>query len=205
MIGYLRGRRQALKPELLVLDVNGVGYAVRIPLSTYFELDRLDDDAECGLFIHTHVRADAIELFGFWSETERSVFEHCLGVTGIGPRLAQAVLSGGSTSDLLHAIAGGNVAALTRIPGIGRKTAERMVLELKEKSKTLLADSGDETPVAPAEDSLDDEQEQAVGALLNLGYRSSEAQRAVTRVLAENPDIDFQELLRLSLRQLSRL
>ncbi|MCE2559125.1 MAG: hypothetical protein J4F98_11070 [Acidobacteria bacterium] len=108
MIGYLRGRRQALGPELLVLDVGGVGYSVRIPLSTWFELDRLEADAEFGLHIHTHVRADAIELFGFWSEAERTLFEHCLSVTGIGPRLAQVVLSGGSTADLLTAVADPN-------------------------------------------------------------------------------------------------
>ena len=205
MIGYLRGRRLALEPERLVLDTNGVGYAVRIPLSTYFELERLDPADDIGLFIHTHVRADAIELFGFWTESERSVFEHCLAVSGVGPRLAQVVLSGGSTTDLLNAIGGGNVAALTRIPGIGRKTAERMVLELREKAKTLLAEAGAEPPPAEPEAGPEGEQEQAVSALVNLGYRASEAQRAVSRVLAEQPDMDFQELLRRSLRQLSRL
>ncbi len=203
MIGYLRGRRQALGPELLVLDVGGVGYSVRIPLSTWFEVDRLEADAEVGLFIHTHVRADAIELFGFWSEAERTLFEHCLGVSGVGPRLAQVVLSGGSTADLLTAIASGNVASLTRIPGIGRKTAERMVLELKEKAKLLLAESGAEPP--PVEPKLESEHDQVAGALINLGYRPSEAQRAVSRVLSEHPEVEFQELLRLSLRQLSRL
>lgn len=205
MIGYLRGRRQALEPEVLVLDVGGVGYSVRIPLSTYFELDRLEADAELGLFIHTHVRADAIELFGFWSEAERTLFEHCLGVSGVGPRLAQLVLSGGSTAELLTAIGSGNIAALTRIPGIGRKTAERMVLELKDKAKTLLAESGAAAASVQLAPELEDEQEQVVGALLNLGYRLQEARRAVSRVFGEHPGIDFQELLRLSLRQLSRL
>ncbi|MCY3929045.1 MAG: Holliday junction branch migration protein RuvA [Acidobacteria bacterium] len=205
MIGYLRGRRQSLGPELLVLDVGGVGYSVRIPLSTWFELDKLEADAEFGLHIHTHVRADAIELFGFWTEAERTLFEHCLGVSGVGPRLAQVVLSGGSTADLLTAIAGGNVAALTRIPGIGRKTAERMVLELKEKAKLLLAESGAEPPPAETEPELEDDQEQVISALLNLGYRPNEARRAVSRVLTEHRDVEFQELLRQSLRQLSRL
>ncbi len=205
MIGYLRGRRQSLGPELLVLDVGGVGYSVRIPLSTYFELDKLEAGAEFGLHIHTHVRADAIELFGFWTEAERTLFEHCLGVSGVGPRLAQVVLSGGSTADLLTAVAGGNVAALTRIPGIGRKTAERMVLELKEKAKMLLAESGVEPAPAEEEPELEDDQEQVISALLNLGYRPNEARRAVSRVLGENSAVEFQELLRLSLRQLSRL
>ena len=205
MIGYLRGRRLALEPESLVLDTNGVGYAVRIPTSTWFELEKLDPDAEIGLFIHTHVRADAIELFGFRSEAERTLFEHLLGVGGVGPRLAQVVLSGGSTSDLLNAIGGGNVAALTRIPGIGRKTAERMVLELREKAKTLLAEAGDEPAAARPAPEAESEHDQVVGALLNLGYRTSEAQRTVSRVLAEDPDVDFQDLLRLSLRRLSRL
>lgn len=205
MIGYLRGRRQSLGPELLVLDVGGVGYSVRIPLSTWFELDKLEEGAEFGLHIHTQVRADAIELFGFWTEAERTLFEHCLGVSGVGPRLAQVVLSGGSTADLLTAIAGGNVAALTRIPGIGRKTAERMVLELKEKAKMLLAESGVEPPPDEEESELADDQEQVISALLNLGYRPNEARRAVSRVLGEDPGVEFQELLRLSLRQLSRL
>ena len=144
MIGYLRGRRLALDPEGLVLDVNGVGYAVRIPTSTYFELKELDPATDVGLFIHTHVRADAIELFGFWAGNDRALFELLIGVSGVGPRLAQVVLSGGSTRDLLNAIAGGNLAALTRIPGIGRKTAERMVLELRDKAKTMLAEAGAE-------------------------------------------------------------
>ena len=205
MIGYLRGRRQALGPELLVLDVGGVGYSVRIPFSTYCELDRLDAETELGLFIHTHVRADAIELFGFWSEAERTLFEHCLGVSGVGPRLAQVILSGGSTDELLTAIAGGNIAVLIRIPGIGRKTAERMVLELKDKAKTLLEESGGARPPKQPAPKPEDEQEQVVGALLNLGYRLQEARRAVSRVLVEHPGTDFQELLRLSLRQLSRL
>ena len=205
MIGYLRGRRLSLGPELLVLDVGGVGYSVRIPLSTWFELDKLESGAECALHIHTHVRADAIELFGFWTEAERTLFEHCLGVSGVGPRLAQVVLSGGSTADLLTAIGGGNVAALTRIPGIGRKTAERMVLELKEKAKMLLAESGVEPATPEAEPELEDDQEQVISALLNLGYRPNEARRAVSRVLTEHADVEFQDLLRLSLRQLSRL
>lgn len=205
MIGYLRGRRLALEPERLVLDTNGVGYSVRIPMSTYFELDKLDAAAEIGLFIHTHVRADAIELFGFSTEAERTLFEHCLGVSGVGPRLAQVVLSGGSTAELLNAIGGGNVAALTRIPGIGRKTAERMVLELREKAKTLLAESGAEPPATAPATGRADEQEQAVSALVNLGYRASEAQRTVSRVLAEEPEVEFQDLLRRSLQLLSRL
>ncbi len=204
MIGYLRGRRLALDPERLVLDTNGVGYTVRIPLSTWFELDKLDDGAEIGLFVHTHVRPEAIELFGFWTEAERTLFEHCLAVSGVGPRLAQVILSGGSTTDLLSAIGGGNVAALTRIPGIGRKTAERMVLELREKAKTLLTESGVEPK--DAESQVDkDEQEQAASALVNLGYRAPEAQRAVAQVLEDNAEVDFKELVRLSLRRLSPL
>ncbi len=206
MIGHLRGRRLSLGPDQLVLDVNGVGFAVRIPLSTWQELDRLEPDEEFAVFVHTHIRADAIELFGFWTEHERTLFEHCLGVSGVGPRLAQVVLSGGSTQELLAAIASGNVAALVRIPGIGKKTAERMVLELREKAKRMLQEAGAAAaPDALPDDGPEAEQEQVVGALVNLGYRSSEAQQAVSRVLSEAPDIDFPELLRLSLRRLSRL
>lgn len=205
MIGYLRGRRLALDPERLVLDTNGVGFDLRIPLSTHAELDKLDPDAEVGLFVHTHVRADAIELFGFWTEAERTLFEHLIGISGIGPRLAQVVLSGGSTGDLLNTIGGGNVAALVRIPGIGRKTAERMILELREKAKTLLAEAGAEPAAAEPETGREDEREQAVGALVNLGYSGSEAQRAVSATLAEAPEVEFEDLVRLSLRRLSRI
>jgi len=188
----------------VVLDVHGVGYSVRIPLSTWFELDRLEDGSEAKLFIHTHVRADALELFGFWTEAERTLFEHLLGVGGVGPRLAQTVLSGGTTAELLAALAGGNTAALVRVPGIGRKTADRLVLELREKAKLLLASSGEEPGPAEPVSGTDEREEQVVGALLNLGYRPREAQRAVSQVLRGSPDAPFQELLRLSLKRLSR-
>ncbi len=204
MIGYLRGRIRTLEAERLLLLVGGVGYTVRIPLSTRVELDKLGPGTEVGLVIHTQVRADAIELFGFLTETERTLFEHCLGVSKVGPRIAQAVLSGGSPTELLQAIGSGNAAALTRIPGIGRKTAERMILELRDKATTLLAESGAVTTSDVAETRPDAEHEEAVSALVNLGYRPNEARRSVAGVLDKEPDLEFQELFRRSLQKLSR-
>src|SRR6266545_5019975 len=137
MIAHLRGRLLSLTPEHAVLDVQGVGYALALPLPTYYELQKLPQGAEVSLHVHTHVREDALALYGFWSERERQLFERLLTVSGVGPRLARAILSGLPPEDLLRALAAGDVARLTRIPGVGKKTAERLVLELREKAAEL--------------------------------------------------------------------
>jgi len=196
MIGYLQGRILRSSPESLLLDVRGVGYQVHIPLSTFYEIERSENRDEVGLHIHTHVRDDAFELFGFHTEREKLLFEKLIAVSGIGPRLARVILSGMAPSDLLAALAGGDTARLGTIPGIGRKTAQRMVLELKDKVQELAAD-------LPARAQPLDEDD-LVLALTNLGYRQTEAEKAVNKARGEKPDGEFSELLRVSLRYLSR-
>ncbi len=195
MIGYLRGKVLDAGPETILLDVAGVGYQLAIPLSTYSELDRSDRAETIGLFVHTHVRADAIELFGFWTARERSLFELLIGVSGIGPRLARVALSGMAPRDLVRSISSEDSVRLATIPGIGKKTAQRMVIELKDKVRDL-SDDLVESAASPDDDLL--------AALINLGYRSGEAERALARARSENPDSDFEVLLRASLSFLSR-
>jgi len=196
MIGYLKGTVLRSSPERVLLDVQGVGYEVHVPLSTYYELERAGPGGAVQLFIHTHLRDDGIALFGFASEREKLLFEKLIAVSGIGPRLARVVLSGMAADDLLAALAAGDLARLTSIPGIGRKTAERMVLELRDKMRELAA----ELPgrAAPAG-------EEVVSALVNLGYKPAQAERAVAEARREQPEASFQALLRASLNRLSRV
>ncbi|HEV3458996.1 MAG TPA: Holliday junction branch migration protein RuvA [Thermoanaerobaculia bacterium] len=196
MIGYLKGTVLRSTPERVLVDVQGVGYEVHVPLSTYYEIERAGPGGAVQLFIHTHLREDGIALFGFASEREKLLFEKLIAVSGIGPRLARVVLSGMAADDLLAALAAGDLARLTTIPGIGRKTAERMVLELREKMRELAA----ELPgrAAPAG-------EEVVSALINLGYKPAQAERAVAEARREHPDASFQALLRLSLNRLARI
>jgi len=196
MIGYLQGVPLRSSPETVLLDVHGVGYELQIPLSTYYEIERRGGDDPLGLFVHTHVREDSLELFGFWTEREKLLFEKLISVSGIGPRLARVALSGMSADELLAAIAGGDVQRLVSIPGIGKKTAERLVLELRDKVQGLAS----ELPVTLAV-SVD---EDLVAALENLGYKRTHAERAVAAVHQENPDGAFHDLLRASLSRLSR-
>jgi Holliday junction DNA helicase RuvA len=196
MIGYLKGTVLRSTPERVLVDVQGVGYEVHVPLSTYYEIERAGPGGAIQLFIHTHLREDGIALFGFASEREKLLFEKLIAVSGIGPRLARVVLSGMAADDLLAALAAGDLGRLTTIPGIGRKTAERMVLELREKMRELAA----ELPgrAAPAG-------EEVVSALINLGYKPAQAERAVAEARREHPDASFQALLRLSLNRLARI
>ncbi len=196
MIGYLKGSILRSSPEKLLLDLQGVGYEVHIPLTTYTEIQKIEAPGLVGLFIHTHVREGAFELFGFWTEREKLLFEHLLAVTGIGPRLARVVLSGMPSEDLLSALAAGDIVRLSTIPGVGRKTAQRMVVELKDRVRELAA----ELPVRPAHPADQD----LVEALSNLGYRPAQAERAVALAREESPEAAFQDLLRLSLKRLSR-
>jgi Holliday junction DNA helicase RuvA len=196
VIGYLQGTVLRSTPERVLVDVQGVGYEVHVPLSTYYEIERAGEGGAVRLFIHTHMREDGIALFGFWSEREKLLFEKLIAVSGIGPRLARVVLSGMAADDLLAALAAGDLARLTSIPGIGRKTAERMVLELREKMRELAAELP--SRAAPAG-------EEVVSALINLGYKPAQAERAVADARREQPDAPFQVLLRVSLNRLSRI
>lgn len=197
MIGYLTGTLLQCTPERALLDVQGVGYAVFIPLPTFYELEKVGNERSVGLFIHTHVREGAIELFGFWDEKEMLLFEKLISVSGIGPKLGRVILSGMPSEQLLASLAAGDTARLATIPGIGKKTAERMVVDLKDKVQALAAEL--ETPLV-----ADEMESDLVQALVNLGYKESLAQRAVSQAREESSEAPFHELLRLSLQRLSR-
>jgi holliday junction DNA helicase RuvA len=197
MIGYLQGTLIQAAPDRLLLDVQGVGYEVHVPLSTWYEIEKRREE-KIRLFIHTHMREDGIALFGFWTEREKLLFERLIAVSGIGPRLARVILSGMPPDDLLGAIASGDLGRLATIPGIGKKTAERMVLELREKMRELAAELPEQSAAAvPADHDV-------VSALVNLGYKASQAERAVAEARREKPEAAFNELLRSSLNRLSR-
>jgi len=191
MIGALRGTLRRKDTAALIVEVGGVGYKVSVPLSTYYELPAAG--AEVDLRIHTHVRDVAIELYGFGSAAEQALFEALIGVSGIGPKLAVTVLSGMEVDILVRAIANADIARLTTIPGVGKKTAERVALELKEKVVKIMPTEVT-GPAGVREDVL--------SALLNLGYKRSHAEAALTQL---GDDVsEFEELLRRSLRSLAK-
>lgn len=182
--------------QRLVVDVQGVGYEVHAPLSTVYAVG--DAGAAVVLRVHTHVREDAIQLFGFVTVLELTLFERLITVNGIGPRLALAVLSGIEPPDLVRAIRGNDLARLTRIPGVGRKTAERLVVELKDRLPEDVAAST-ETEAEP-----DDVRTDLLSALANLGYQRPLAEKAVDKVLQVATSREFEPLLRDVLRTMSR-
>jgi len=194
MIGRLTGRLAAKAPDHVLLDVGGVGYLVHIPLSTFYELP--DTEGPASLWVHTHVREDALALYGFLTERERTLFLLLLGVTGIGPRVALTVLSGIPPSELVDALRGQDVRRLVAIPGVGKKTAERMVLELAEKVASL---PGEAPTKAPATAAVDD----VVSALVNLGYRKADAERAVDAAARAGGSREFGPFLKEALRRLT--
>ena len=194
MIGRLTGRLAEKNPDQVVLDVGGVGYLVHIPLSTFYDLPETESPAS--LWIHTHVREDTLALYGFLTERERALFLMLLSVAGIGPRVALTVLSGIPPAELVTALQGQDVRRLIAIPGVGKKTAERMVLELAEKSSKFAAEPG---AAAPAAISFDD----VVSALVNLGYRKAEAERAVDTIARTGAPAEFGEYLKQALKRLT--
>lgn len=196
MIAFLRGRLLEKHPNRVVIDVNGVGYEVHVPVSSFYGM--AEAGADVSLRVHTHVREDAIALFGFGSVLELQLFERLIGISGIGPRLALAVLSGIEPPDLIQAVQRGDVTRLTAIPGVGRKTADRIALELKDRLNALTAWS---EPAAQGGGSMRDD---LLSALLNLGYHRPAAEKAIDGALGSEPDLAFESALRASLRRLSR-
>ncbi|MEM6797856.1 MAG: Holliday junction branch migration protein RuvA [Acidobacteriota bacterium] len=197
MIGWLQGTLQHVEPDRVLLTTSGgVGYEVHVPLSTYYELQKLPEASPAQLFVHTHVREDALQLFGFSTDLERQLFLRLTSISGIGPRLAQTILSGMPPEELIAALVQGDLVRLNKIPGVGRKTAERMVLELREKVKDLAPAVGARGAAAalPQDDDL-------VLALVNLGYKRAVAEKAVLRAPA---DLPFADRLRTSLSFLSK-
>jgi holliday junction DNA helicase RuvA len=196
MIGQLRGSLTDKRPNQVLVDVGGVGYLVQVPLSTYAALGELH--TEVTLLIHTHVREDALALYGFLSSREKHLFETLLSASGVGPALALKILSGMNVEELVPAIRGNDLARLTKIPGVGRKTAERIVVELKDKLDAVVVEAERPAPASPAGVEAD-----VVSALVNLGYEGRAAEDAAAQAQREAGTHNFEKLLRASLQSLS--
>jgi Holliday junction DNA helicase RuvA len=199
MIGQLRGTLAEKRPNQVLVDVGGVGYVVLVPLSTFAALGELH--TEVTLLIHTHVREDALSLYGFVSSREKHLFELLISASGVGPSLALKILSGMSVDELVPAIRGNDLARLTKIPGVGRKTAERMVVELKDKLEAVVIEVERPAASSPAGVEAD-----VVSALVNLGYEARVAEKAVEEARKESGAGagNFEKLLRAALQALSQ-
>ena len=203
MIAHITGKLIQKQPNSVIVDVGGVGYELTVPLSTFYDLG--DPGAEVSLRAYTYVREDALQLFGFRTEREKRLFLLMIGVSGIGPKLAITALSGMSAEELIHAIRSGNLAKLVGVPGIGKKTAERMLVELKDKVAQLASPEMEEQLKAGAVISVGEAmREDLISALINLGYQKAAAEKAVEAVLKEASDVSFEVALKQSLRKLAK-
>jgi Holliday junction DNA helicase RuvA len=206
MIAHLSGTLLAKQATTVILDVGGVGYEVTIPLSTFYDLE--DTGASVALRIYTHVREDALQLFGFKTARERELFLKLITVSGIGPKLGITMLSGMSADEIIASIRTNNLARLTSIPGVGRKTAERLVIELRDKiaalsSPALEEEFGAKTGGA-APSTQDAVRDDALSALVNLEYPKAAAEKAITAAIQEGGDISVEIILRRALRLLAK-
>ncbi len=199
MIALLKGSLLEKNPSRLIVDVGGVGYDVQVPLSTFYVVG--DPPAAVTLRVHTHVREDVIALYGFATTLEQQLFERLIAISGIGPKLALAVLSGIEPVELIKAIRRQDVARLTAIPGIGKKTAERIGLEMKDRLPAALQAVGEEPARVRPEDQLRDD---LLSALMNLGYQRAVAEKAIDKTTKDAPDVPFDQALRGVLRALMR-
>jgi Holliday junction DNA helicase RuvA len=201
MIGQLRGKLAEKRPNSVLVDVGGVGYVVAVSLSTYAALGELH--TEVTLLIHTHVREDALALYGFISAREKQLFEMLISASGVGPSLALKILSGMSVEELVPAIRGNDLARLTKIPGVGRKTAERMVVELKDRLDAISAEVMMKPAVAST-GGVTDVEADVVSALVNLGYDARAAEDAVKAGARASGAGNFEKLLRAALSGMSQ-
>lgn len=207
MIAHLSGTLLFKQATSVIIDVAGVGYEVTIPLSTFYDLS--DTGSNVQLRIYTHVREDTLQLFGFKTARERELFLKIISVSGIGPKLGITLLSGMSADELVASIRTNNLARLTLIPGVGRKTAERLVVELREKVAEMSSVELEEEFGAPkevkGEITEDSVRADALSALLNLGYQRSSAEKAIDSALGEGGDLTVESVLRRGLRKLARV
>ena len=200
MIAHIQGSLYFKSPEHLIIDVDGIGYQVHVPLTTFYELPDVGNTV--ALHIHTHVREDVLQLYGFQAQEEKALFIRLIGVAGIGPRLAVNILSGISPAELAESLLQGDLARLISIPGVGRKTAERIMVEMRDKLPALAADRDIALSVknAAAEAVIED----AISALVNLGYKKGLAQRAVDQAQQRlQEEMTLERLLKESLRALA--
>ncbi len=196
MIARLQGTIAHKSPDELVIDVNGVGYGLCVSLTTFYQLPEAGEKVL--LYIYTHVREDVLQLYGFLGPEEKRVFKLLLGVSKVGPRLARNILSGLSARELARAIGEGDVAAICAIPGVGRKTGERMIIELRDKI-------GPPEAAASKRHVQPDNETDAVSALLNLGYKQVSAQKIVKKILAEQFDLPLDKLIKEALKGLGHV
>ena len=193
MIGYLSGKIISSKPTRITLDVNGVGYVVNISINTF---EKISNKESVNLFIHTNVKEDSISLFGFYTESEKEMFESLICVNGIGPKLAISILSGILVDELRHAIMAGDISRIVSIPGIGRKTAERLVLELKSKIASISSEEETKIPISI--------KNEAIAALTTLGYNLKQAEKSVRDILNADPNVTLEDLIKKALGSLNR-
>jgi Holliday junction DNA helicase RuvA len=207
MIAYLSGTLLSKQATSAIVDVGGVGYDVAIPLSTFYELGEVG--APVQLRIYTHVREDTLQLFGFKTARERELFLQLISVSGVGPGLAIKLLSGMNADEMVASIRTNNLARLVSIPGVGRKTAERLVVDLRDKIAALSSPALEEefaakAAAAGAPTSEDSIRNDALSALANLGYQKSAAEKAITKAVAEGGELSVEVILRRSLRSLAK-
>lgn len=206
MIAHLSGTLLVKQTNTVIVDVGGIGYEVTIPLSTFYDLE--DTGKPVALRVYTHVREDALQLYGFKTARERELFLRLISVSGIGPKLGITMLSGMSADEIIASIRTNNLARLTSIPGVGKKTAERLVIELRDKiaalSSPALEEEFNTRTGAGAPESEDAMRDDALSALVNLGYQKAPAEKAVTAAIQEGGELSVELLLRRSLRQLAK-
>jgi len=202
MIAFLAGKLLEKEANSVIVDVGGVGYEVTIPLSSFYELG--EAGSEVALRIYTYVREDTLQLYGFKTLRERELFLHLIGVSGIGPKSAITALSGMSADEIIAAIRTNNLARLNSIPGVGKKTAERLVIELRDKVAKLSGVASEEIRAEDAAGGGDSIYDDAVSALVNLGYQKAAAEKALKQAMQEGTEISVQKLLRRSLQILAK-
>jgi Holliday junction DNA helicase RuvA len=203
LIAHISGKLIQKQPNSVIVDVGGVGYELTVPLSTFYDLG--DPGAEVSLRAYTYVREDSLQLFGFRTEREKRLFLLMIGVTGIGPKLAITALSGMSAEELIHAIRTENLAKLVGVPGIGKRTAERMLVELKDKVAQLASPEMEAQLKAGAVIGVGEAmRDDLISALINLGYQKAAADKAVSATMNENPNANFEAVLKQSLRKLAK-
>jgi len=197
VIGQLRGLILAKHPPMLVLDVQGVGYEVEAPMSTFYDLPAVGEQAI--LFTHLSVREDAHVLYGFVREGDRGLFRSLLKVSGVGGKMALAILSGLSAEDFTRCVQAGDIATLTRVPGVGKKTAERLVIEMRDRLQPL-AGGGAATPGGAAGAAADNPQTEAVSALVSLGYKPADAARMIKTAASGDESMNSEQMIRAALK-----
>jgi len=193
MIGFIKGNIISAKPTQLLVDVNGVGYLCNISINTF---EKISNQKYVSLFIHTHVKEDSITLFGFYTESEKTMFELLISVSGVGPKIALSILSGIQIDDLKNAILWADSSRISAVPGIGRKTAERLILELKNKVDQVNEEDGNKLPFSM--------KNEAIMALSTLGYNNKLAEKVVRDILLAEPNVLLEELIKKALSFLNK-